>query len=129
MASVQADSIESFQCFEIRNYPETEIESVRIALNENPQNALGSTRALPELTDPSVEDDGMSYLAVNIKKNWQPGRTLKIKFLGGEPDLHDKVKQYAKRWLQYANLKFSWYVSLTNPSTLREMEIERSQLK
>lgn len=125
MSSVQVDSVEFFQCFEIRNSPETDIESVRIALNENPQNAVGSTRALPELTDASIEDDGMSYLAVNIRQNWQPGRTLKIKFLSGQPELHAKVKQYASRWLVYANLKFSWYASSTHASTLREGEKER----
>ncbi len=99
---------EYFQCFEIRNPPETENESVRIALEENPQNALGSTRALPEKTDAVDGDDGLSYLAVNIKKNWQPGRTLKIKFLSGEPALHAKVRKYAEWWLVYANLKFNW---------------------
>ncbi|KAL7934013.1 metalloprotease [Trichoderma chlorosporum] len=106
--SLQEDFAEHFQCFEIRNPPETEVESLRIALNENPENALGSTRALPEMTDPSVEDDGLSYLAVNIKKNWQRGRTIKIKFLSGSPALHDKVKKYANQWLAYANLKFDW---------------------
>lgn len=114
MSSIDPTSlfaVEHFQCFEIRNPPETENESVRIALNENPQNAICSTRALPELTDSfAEEEDGVSYLAVNIKKNWQPGRTLKIKFLSGEPQLHEKVKKYAQWWLVHANLKFSWSV-------------------
>jgi hypothetical protein len=102
---------EHFQCFEIRNPPETENEAIRIALEENPQNALGSTRALPEKTEAAVScdsEEGMSYLAVNVKKNWQPGRTLKIKFLSGEPELHAKVRKYAEWWLAYANLKFNW---------------------
>ncbi len=99
---------EHFQCFEIRNPPSTENDSIRIALEENPQNALGSTRALPEKTEPVDGDDGLSYLAVNIKKNWQPGRTLKIKFLSGEPALHAKVRKYAEYWLAFANLKFNW---------------------
>ncbi|KAF4983329.1 hypothetical protein FZEAL_1236 [Fusarium zealandicum] len=111
MSSFDAASVsnmEHFQCFEIRNPPETEIESIRIALNENPQNATGSTRALPELTNPSDGEGDMSYLAVNIKKHWQPGRTLKIKFLSGDLRLHEKVKEYAQMWLTNANLKFEW---------------------
>ena len=60
------------------------------------------------MADSSVDDDGLSYLAVNIKKNWQPGRTITIKFLSGEAKLHAKVKDYAKYWLVHANLKFSW---------------------
>ncbi|KAK3326666.1 metalloprotease [Apodospora peruviana] len=99
---------EHFQCFEIRNPPEMENESIRIALDENPLNALGSTRALPERTEAVDGDEGLSYLAVNIKKNWQPGRTLKIKFLSGELELHAKVRKYAEWWLAYANLKMSW---------------------
>ncbi|KAM0552603.1 hypothetical protein ACHAPJ_007700 [Fusarium lateritium] len=100
--------VEHFQCFEIRNPPEIEIESVRIALNENPQNALGSTGILPDASGSPDDDDGMSYLAVNIKKNWQPGRTLRIKFLSGDLRLQEKVKNYAELWLAHANLKFSW---------------------
>ncbi|KAF3354591.1 hypothetical protein VdG1_07381 [Verticillium dahliae VDG1] len=107
-ANQAPDTVEHFQCFEIRNPPETEIESLRIALEENPQNALGSTQALPEWTGPEGGDTDESYLAVNIKKNWQPGRTLKIKFLSGEPALHDKVKKYADWWPTYANIKFAW---------------------
>ena len=101
---------EFFECFELRHPPEAEIESLRLALGENPQNALSSTRVLPEKTAHRIDDDadGMSYLAVNIKKNWQPGRTLTIKFLSGTPALHKKVRTIAETWLQYANLKFDW---------------------
>ncbi|KAM0276436.1 hypothetical protein ACHAQH_006741 [Verticillium albo-atrum] len=102
------EEVEHFQCFEIRNPPETEKESLRIALEENPQNALGSTQALPEWSGPVAGDDGESYLAVNVKKNWQPGRTLKIKFLSGESALQEKVKKYADYWPTYANIKFCW---------------------
>ncbi|KAF5246292.1 hypothetical protein FAUST_1409 [Fusarium austroamericanum] len=110
MTSVDAStqSVEQFLCFEIRNPPETEIESLRIALNENPQNALRSTGILPVASGDPEQEEGMSYLAVNIKKNWQPGRTLRIKFLSGDLRLQEKVKNYAEQWLAHANLKFAW---------------------
>lgn len=113
MSSVDVSQqvVEHFQCFEIRNPPETEVESLRIALNENPQNALGSTGVLPDTSSSPDFDEGMSYLAVNIKKYWQPGRTLRVKFLSGDIRLQEKVKNYAELWLTHANLKFSWYVS------------------
>lgn len=105
-------NLEEFQCFEIRNPPETEIQSVRLAVNENPQNVIGSARVLSDYMDSTVTEDGLSYLAVNIKKLWQPGRTLKIKFLSGEQRLHERVQKYAQMWLVNANLKFAWYVFL-----------------
>ncbi len=41
---------------------------------------------------------------------WQTGQTIKIKFLDGTQIQHEKVKEVASEWLNYANLKFE-YVS------------------
>jgi len=39
---------------------------------------------------------------------WEPGQTIRIKFLNGDEYVQNKVKQYANEWLQYSNLKFEW---------------------
>ena len=44
-------------------------------------------------------------------KFWRPGRTLRIKFLDGVPEIQEKVKEYAMEWTNYANLKFKFVES------------------
>jgi|GEM_PF-1665876 len=39
---------------------------------------------------------------------WQPGQTIKIKFLDGDADAQGKVKRIAGEWTKYANLKFEY---------------------
>ena len=38
-------------------------------------------------------------------------RTLTVKFLGGDPKIHEKVKQYANVWTEYGDLKFEFISS------------------
>jgi hypothetical protein len=42
---------------------------------------------------------------------WEPGQTIRIKFLNGDEYVQNKVKQCATEWLQYSNLKFEWVTS------------------
>lgn len=45
------------------------------------------------------------------EKVWNPGDTIRIKFLPGgsySPELENQVKQYAAEWLEYANLYFEY---------------------
>ncbi|KAE9389628.1 zincin [Gymnopus androsaceus JB14] len=39
---------------------------------------------------------------------WAPGRTLRIRFLGGNEYLQQKVKQYAVVWSKHANIQFQF---------------------
>lgn len=39
---------------------------------------------------------------------WKKGTTLRVKFLGGDPKIHEKVKYYANEWSKYGNLKFQF---------------------
>ncbi len=50
-------------------------------------------------------------------KTWDAGKTLKIKFLNGEPFLKSKVQQYAVIWTQYANIHFEFVEE--GPSDIR----------
>jgi serralysin len=45
--------------------------------------------------------------AVN-KYLWEPGQTIHVRFLEGIPEVQDKVKEYAKKWEKYANIKFEF---------------------
>jgi hypothetical protein len=41
-------------------------------------------------------------------KMWKPGRTLRIRFLDGDPAVHKRIEDRAKEWLKHANLKFAF---------------------
>ncbi len=44
--------------------------------------------------------------AVEKKKLWKPGRTLRVRYLDGDPRIQEKVTAIFPEWSQYANLKF-----------------------
>jgi len=67
-------------------------EAARVAVLENPGNGRG----------PGLE------MALETKKLWKPGRTLRIKFLEGSPKIQARVEQFARQWLTYANLKMEF---------------------
>jgi len=75
-------------------------EAARRAIAENPANApdgigaLGGVVALPE------------FAAVVTRKLWRNGRTLRVGFLGGDTVQHAKVERHARRWEEFANIKF-----------------------
>jgi Matrixin len=41
-------------------------------------------------------------------KLWKPGRTLRVTFLEGMPEMQKKVAWHAKQWGQYANITFAF---------------------
>src|ERR1700741_2523785 len=47
-------------------------------------------------------------LALEWRKQWQPGQELRVRFLDGSKALHDRVKKHASTWLKYANLAFTF---------------------
>lgn len=63
---------------------------------------------------PNVEPGKVSTESVFVKTtSWANGKTIKVKFLNGTAFLQGKVKQYAKIWEGYANVKFSFVTSGT----------------
>ena len=64
--------------------------------------------------DKYVEKNGDPYekpttrMALIRAKLWTPGQTLRVKFLGGDPQIQKKVQEKAKDWENYANLKFDF---------------------
>lgn len=50
--------------------------------------------------------------AASVKAvQWQTGQTIRVKFLNGNNFVQSKVKQYAKQWEQYANIKLEFVSS------------------
>ena len=39
---------------------------------------------------------------------WPPGQTLRVRFLGGDPALHERIAAVAQEWTEYANLTFAF---------------------
>lgn len=65
---------------------------------------LARERAMAERAD----NVGMEEAAGWRARYWQPGRTLRVRFIGGTIAMHDKVAGYAAEWSQFANLHFSF---------------------
>ncbi len=42
---------------------------------------------------------------------WANGQTIKIKFLNGDQNIQNIIKQYASEWTNYANINFQWVSS------------------
>ncbi len=47
-------------------------------------------------------------LAWMTSRRWEPGTTVRVKFLGGTSALHSSVESYAREWTQYANIHFQF---------------------
>jgi Astacin (Peptidase family M12A) len=73
-------------------------EARRLAISENPENKTiaMSTPELPE------------EIAIITGKKWNNGRTLRVCFLDGVPDIQKKVEKYAHEWEEFANIKLSF---------------------
>ncbi|MBB4804488.1 hypothetical protein HNP37_004580 [Flavobacterium nitrogenifigens] len=65
-------------------------------------------------SDPTTK----SNAAIINWPRWQPGQTIKIKFLDGDADAQEKVKRIASEWTKYANLKFE-YVATNEYADIR----------
>ncbi|MCU5132288.1 M12 family metallopeptidase [Bacillus cereus] len=77
------------------------IEAARLAIQENPANA-------PDTDEVSGDSIDSFEMALIIGKKWENGRTLRVRFLDGDPVVHEKIKRYANEWSRYANLKFAF---------------------
>lgn len=55
-----------------------------------------------------VHPDGDARGAVITSKKWQPGQTLRVRFLDGDPIVHQKIEAVAHQWSQYANIRFEF---------------------
>lgn len=80
------------------------VDAALAAIEENPDNA--PIRDLP--ADVAPGPGGVFRLAVLAEKRWQPGRTLRVKFLGGEARVHERLIPFARQWEEHANLRLDF---------------------
>lgn len=80
-------------------------QASRAALAENPDNAPAPKRGMPA---PGASISAPGALAALTGKLWQPGRTLRVRFLDGDPAVQKRIEPYAQMWATYANLHFTF---------------------
>ncbi len=82
------------------------LESMRQSVAENPLNApVMNRRMLPPGVMPDLPQQ---YLAAITGKLWKPGRTLRVRFLDGDPQVQERIPPFAHVWSVYANIKFEF---------------------
>ncbi len=84
-------------CVDVMVPLELRDESRELAAKENPANDNKST-------DPKMNERAF----VLAKKIWKPGRTLRVRFMGGTPQVQEKVRKYANEWSKHIGIKFNF---------------------
>lgn len=79
-------------------------EATERAVVENPEN-VPMMRADPAR---AVDVDHPAFIAIIPGKRWKPGRTLKVRFLDGDPVVQRRVEEVAQTWTQHANIAFDF---------------------
>jgi hypothetical protein len=112
-----------WDCLHRRLPPELSAKAAAAAVRENPENAIhiqnGSPRsakgdALEPIPLGAVDEKGV----ISTGRKWLPGRTIRIKFLGGDPVVQRRVQATAMEWTHYANIKFQ-FVEPGEPADVR----------
>ncbi|HUO85989.1 MAG TPA: peptidase [Thermoanaerobaculia bacterium] len=76
------------------------VDAAIAAVAENPDNA--PIRDLP--AGLAAGPAGVARMAVLTEKRWLPGRTLRVKFVGGDPRIRERLIPFARQWEEHANL-------------------------
>lgn len=101
----------SIRCCVIPLLPEDKVQdAISRAVKENPRNALHIKPGQDMQTLPGhVGPKGKPIrIGIDVTRMWKPGKTLRVRFLGGSDFVRSKVKQYAVVWSKYANIHFQF---------------------
>lgn len=79
------------------------LSASRAAIAENPDNAPALPRGA---LLPGAFIDSPVALAALTGKLWKPGRTLRVRFLDGDPAVQKRIEPLAQEWCKVADLKF-----------------------
>lgn len=82
--------------------PQLLADTAAKAVAENPANAR-SVSFLLSLGTPPLPP---SFLALLTGKLWANGRTLRVRFLDGDPAVQQRIPPFAHEWSKYANITF-----------------------
>lgn len=88
-------------CMDVMLPPEQAQEADRVAARENPVANLAVPTAPGGMQKPGSG-------AVDVRKKWKPGRTLRIAFMDGDPAVQAKVQAIALEWTEFANIKLEF---------------------
>ncbi len=88
-------------CIEQRLPDELRIEAMERAIEERPEN-------LPIVPPGAGGPPDPKELALLTRSLWKAGRTLRVRFLDGDPVVQAKVAQQAHRWSEFANIYFDF---------------------
>lgn len=80
------------------------VDAALAAVDENPDNA--PIRDLPAGLAPGL--GGATRMAVLTEKRWKAGRTLRVKFQGGDPRVRERLIPFARQWEEHANVKLDF---------------------
>jgi hypothetical protein len=69
-----------------------------------------SSIALQRAVQENPENGPRSPLEAAVLRSrlWRPGRTLRVRFLDGLPEVQAKVQEYAQQWTKHANINFEF---------------------
>lgn len=85
--------------------PQLAGKALSAAINERPDNILGPGMA--PMVGMAVNSLDMPAIAVVAKKLWQPGRTLRVRFMDNpHQTVRQKIEKYAHQWEKYVNIRF-----------------------
>ncbi len=103
-----------------------DLSNIKICTDFSPANSLPLPPRVPSnyLTQYKINADGSvsdvaiirQSLATYTDKMWEPGETIAVSFdiIGGSLYLIDLVKQFAKEWEMYSNIKIEFVPNLTD---------------
>jgi Bacterial pre-peptidase C-terminal domain len=77
------------------------VSAAERAIAERPTNA-------PLRTPTPGETSRTLRMAVDTASEWALGRTLRVRFLDGDPAVHTVVEEVARQWMDFANLRFDF---------------------
>jgi hypothetical protein len=83
---------------------EKQAEAAQAAIAENPAN-VPVVHYRPGL---GVGDVPVDELALLVAKQWQNGRTLRVRFLDGDPVVQQRLQPFAHEWSKHANVTFDF---------------------
>lgn len=89
-------------CLDCLLPPEQRAEAARVAIEENPAN--DPTAQMHR--EVGVGNVPVEEIAVLIGKRWQNGRTLRVRFLDGDPVVQQRLQPFAHEWSKHANITF-----------------------
>ena len=81
-------------------------EILDLCFDEYPDGERFEPAQLPSSCD--LQKATSTELAMAWRKQWETGQQLRIRFLDGDPKLHERVIAHARRWLEHANLGFDF---------------------